>query len=985
MHYLKFFSLAIFVLFFLFNPSILFAESYNEAIANALTNIQNVFGTNTFVPDYPARGNKAMVTIQGAPTLENSTFGLTYKSNYGDGKNYLIVRTLTNSGYYCSSTTGALTSGTGDYTTFGGASSAATWVTTGNEATGFINDNVASADKVVTTMERGLGMSGGGTHTAIVEYGIVANNNNLIRPTNLLDIKHYSTANTDYTYHDTFTAIKPAEMNDAVFSNAQTYLQNWQTSALKNSTFPWTELDYTYYWGQSSTGLNSIQGLSEFIILGSTAVKIIGIYSPQSYYYTKNKNGVFSAATDAEYGNGFASFNVTQDCDTIWAGNAFQVEASTDSDSPNRIVIGSGATISGGQGILVWSPNYTVTNSGTISGATDNKLKDANTSPIRPGLSGTADVALLFLGDTSYGAVAGGKNIVTNSGIISSPGTAIESYAGNTEIINTGTISGDSYGLRFRGGTNSITNTGTIESDDTAIRIEAGTTSINSTGTISGHVTLVSEPTASLDIGDSTLTLSGSGVYSQNSQTTLKTTVNSPIDFGKIAATGAGASVASDSTLYVRVGGYIPDNATFSNVISSTGVNVNVPDTISSGSPIFNFSGANGTGDHLDITATRANSYNSFATNANSNAAGTVLNTLAMSGTPSGDIEDVLGQLDSLESGDAIDDALNSVVPVVDGGQTTVSNNILDKFVGTTILRLQDSKIEEGKGENIAQEINPKNDIWAQFYGDYAHQGKRGLSNGYRAKIWGTVLGIDRLFREGALRLGLAQGFGFSKIRSKDNYGRTSIDSYQTGLYGEYQGKNKPYILDAALTYGYNDYDSSRHVSVGSINRTAQSDYYGHQFSSYLEAGYKIVKKGFEIIPLLALNYTHLYLSGYTEKGADSLNLTVNSQKYDSLQLGLGCRLSKAFETKTSIITPELRFRYFYSIINDKQQTIASFAGGGTSFKTTGYRSAPSSFDLGMRIEFFNKKNITLLADCNTMLKDDYYEAGGSLTFKYSF
>ena len=187
------------------------------------------------------------------------------------------------------------------------------------------------------------------------------------------------------------------------------------------------------------------------------------------------------------------------------------------------------------------------------------------------------------------------------------------------------------------------------------------------------------------------------------------------------------------------------------------------------------------------------------------------------------------------------------------------------------------------------------------------------------------------------------------------------------------------------LTYGYNDYDSSRNILAGSINRTANAKYDGQQFSSYLEAGYKLKKNGFNIIPLAAVDYTHLYVSSYTETGADSLNLMVNSQNYDSLQLGVGCRINRAFESKAGIFTSELRFRYFYDVINDKQQTLATFAGGGTSFQTTGFRPAPSSFNLGARLEFFNRNNITLLADCNTVLKDNFYEAGGSLTFKYSF
>ncbi|MFA7653169.1 MAG: autotransporter domain-containing protein [Candidatus Omnitrophota bacterium] len=967
-------------------------QSYTEAITAVQNNIDN--NTN-FIPN-----DGSIISIQGSTALDNPSYGLTYNSNFGDGKSYLVTRTLTNIAYY-ESGSGALAYGVGDYTTYNDSSNhQAAWVTSGNDATKFIDAHVASASTFVTTMEQGLGMNNaaGGTHTAVVEYGVLPDNDHIMRPTRQPDIKAYSTTSSDYSFSNPFDPAQPSDMSADVYSHLQTYLNYWQADTLSKDSwhgmtpsaashwFPFSELGYTYYWGHDSTELSAIQGSSEFIVLGGSVVKIIGIYSAQSYMYTKNKNGAFSTDSDAQYGNGFGGFNVTGDCDTIWAGNAFQKNASADANNPNQIILASGKTISAGQGILIWSPNYTLTNYGTISGATDKKLADAFKGGA--GMSGTDNVAVLFLGDTTYGSIPGGKNKVVNYGIVSSPGTAIESDAGDTEIINSGTIFGDAYGLRFKGGTNSITNTGTIESADTAIRIEAGTTSINSTGTVSGHVTLVSEPTAGLDIGNSTLTISGSGVYSQNSQTTLRTTVNSSTDFGKITATGANASVASDSTLYVRVGGYIPDNTTFSNLISSTGVNVNVPDTITASSPIFTFSGANGTGDHLDISATRANSYKSFATNANAQAAGAVLNTLAMSGATSGDMQDVLGQFDSLGSGGEINDAFDSIIPIADGAQTAITENLLNNFVGSAILRIQDSKIED-KGQKdedaVSQDSLCRNDIWAQAYGDYAKQGKRGLSNGYLAKLWGYIIGLDRFFMDGDLRLGLAPGFGWARVRSKDNSGRTRIASYQAQFYGQYQCKESPFSLDGILAYGYNDYDSSHNIAVGSINRTANAKYDGQQFSSYLEVGYKLVKKGFNIIPLAAIDYSHLYISGYTETGADSLNLTVKSQNYDSLKLGLGFRLNRAFESKSGIFTPELRFRYFYDIINDKQQTLAAFAGGGTSFQTTGYRPAPSSFNLGARLEFFNKKNITLLADCNTLFKNDYYEAGGSLTFKYSF
>ena len=53
-----------------------------------------------WVPDYPVSGNRQIFTITGNPATENAAFGLKYDSSYGDGKDYLIVRTLSKSSYY---------------------------------------------------------------------------------------------------------------------------------------------------------------------------------------------------------------------------------------------------------------------------------------------------------------------------------------------------------------------------------------------------------------------------------------------------------------------------------------------------------------------------------------------------------------------------------------------------------------------------------------------------------------------------------------------------------------------------------------------------------------------------------------------------------------------------------------------------------------------------------------------------------------------
>lgn len=985
----RFFFLNVILLFFYFSipPVIFAAETYTQAINNAITNINNVSGSNAFIPDYPNRGNKVMITIQGDPASENSSFGLTYNSNFGDGNNYLVTRTLTNVSYYLY-TAGTLRYGVGDYTTYDdGLSHQASWMTTGNDTTKFIDANVTSATSLVTTMEQGLGMdnSAGGTHTAIVEYGVLANNNNLIRPTNLLDIKSYSTNNTDYTYHATFTPVQPSDMSSSAFTFAQTYLQYWQATQLDAGKFPFTELGYTYYWGQASTALNSIQGLSEFIIPGGTAVKIIGIYSPQSYMYTKNKNGAFSSDSDAEYGNGFGGFNVTGSCDTIWAGNAFQKNASSDSSNPNQIILASGQTISGGQGILVWSPNYTITNYGTISGATVNKLKDAAKGNV--GMSNTANVALLFLGDTTYGDVVGGKNILINSGSISSAtnttSTAVEVDAGNTEITNSGTISGFTYGVYLKGGTSKITNTGTISTtggaaNSAAIQIDSGTTTVNSTGTITGNVILASNATAAIDVGNTNLALTGK--YVQNSSSTLKLTINSATDFGRVSATDANTQVAADSNISITVSGYIPNNTTFTNVISGTGsVNINVPSSLTINSPIFTLSGANGTGDHLNLTATRANSYNSFATSSNSSAVGVVLNTVANSSAASGDITTVLGALDSLTSAQALDSALNSLTPSTDNSCLQAGYQTQSSFISNSVDRINSIFSSSGMYASSGQ-LDPA--IWTQVFDNYMHQGPRGTSNGYNANIWGILGGYDTQVRPD-LALGASFGYARNEIRTKDSSAHTQADSYQLGLYGSFTRRS--YYLDGIFSFVYNRYDSSRRINFGGLDRTPISKYDGQQYAAYFEGGRSFNYRNLEVIPLASLQYSRLNVGGYTERNADAANLQVDNQGYNLLQSGLGARLALTIKKKILTFIPDFHFKWLYNLINDNQQSSSTFTGGGASFSTSGFNPPTSSYNVGSKLTILAKNNISLVLNYDYQFMPDFYSNSGYVSLRYEF
>ncbi|MCX5714509.1 MAG: autotransporter outer membrane beta-barrel domain-containing protein, partial [Candidatus Omnitrophica bacterium] len=95
---------------------------------------------------------------------------------------------------------------------------------------------------------------------------------------------------------------------------------------------------------------------------------------------------------------------------------------------------------------------------------------------------------------------------------------------------------------------------------------------------------------------------------------------------------------------------------------------------------------------------------------------------------------------------------------------------------------------------------------------------------GYDAWNAGTAVGLDRLFSD-TLTFGVSGGYAYGKVNSDANEAKTNINSAQGTIYAGYQDANIPYFIDAAGSFAWNWYKGKRDISVGTINRTAYSDY----------------------------------------------------------------------------------------------------------------------------------------------------------------
>ncbi|MCX5714183.1 MAG: autotransporter domain-containing protein [Candidatus Omnitrophica bacterium] len=474
-------------------------------------------------------------------------------------------------------------------------------------------------------------------------------------------------------------------------------------------------------------------------------------------------------------------------------------------------------------------------------------------------------------------------------------------------------------------------------------------------------------------------TLLDVGAYQQNTGATLNLTANSATDYGRIITGLINTSFVADSTVNVTVGGRIPNNTVLTIATGDTGL----PDHINSSSPFVSFL-ASYLGGSFVLTATSSSTtFASVATNPNATAVGNVLDNIT---NPSSDMTTVLDALFASTS-DQVAASLNTMSPIEDNSIFQSAISMMNQVIDTMTIHFDNTRaFGSDSGISTGDDYFKRLGVWAQGIGDYAHQDARGYSNGYNATSWGVSGGVDIPFCNDSIRMGIGSGYGQTFVRSKDNSGKTDIDSIPGTVYCTYDNDRYPFYLDTAFTFMYNTYNGSRQVSAGTtIQRTANSDYGGQQYSGYFEGGYSLFYKKIRFTPLASVNYMHLHTDSYTETGADSLNLSVKPQDYDMCLTGIGAKIAYPLILKSLNILPDFHAKWLYDWVGDKQAIASSFAGGGTAFGTNSFTPARSGYDLGTRVAIATKNNISLDLGYDLLLKSDYYEHYGSVTLKYSF
>ena len=197
-----------------------------------------------------------------------------------------------------------------------------------------------------------------------------------------------------------------------------------------------------------------------------------------------------------------------------------------------------------------------------------------------------------------------------------------------------------------------------------------------------------------------------------------------------------------------------------------------------------------------------------------------------------------------------------------------------------------------------------KVNLWVQPYGQLTSQnGNQNGNPSVRTQTGGFALGVDYAITPSVL-VGVLGGSSKTPFTWGSNRGNGQMSSGFGGLYAAWKDTSGFYI-DGQTIFGGNHFTTNRTISFSNINRVATATHNAFQFTGNLELGYIApVYDWFTCQPFILGDYLAMREAAYTETGAQSLNMSVNTRTSQFFQGEIGAMVYRTFAVDDVLLRP---------------------------------------------------------------------------------
>jgi outer membrane autotransporter protein len=273
--------------------------------------------------------------------------------------------------------------------------------------------------------------------------------------------------------------------------------------------------------------------------------------------------------------------------------------------------------------------------------------------------------------------------------------------------------------------------------------------------------------------------------------------------------------------------------------------------------------------------------------------------------------------------------------------------------------------------------------LWARGLGLWADQDAADGYLGRGQTTGGAALGADYVVSDWLI-LGLATGTTRTDVSwSRGNYdGR--IDAMHTGAYA--QADFNGLFARLLASYARLSNSATRPVSLLGYSADAKADFDADLYAASLAVGYQARYGPWRLEPQAGLNYQRIEEQGFSENGADYLNMHIAERDTDSLLANLGIRATRLIQAGGWKLLPRLGLAWQHQLGDERPSLQANFIGyGSTPFNVNGAEfigdAAVAELGLGAALD----SGLEFFADYRVTWADDYLAQALSAGLMYCF
>ena len=529
-----------------------------------------------------------------------------------------------------------------------------------------------------------------------------------------------------------------------------------------------------------------------------------------------------------------------------------------------------------------------------------------------------------------------------------------------------------------------VTNNGVVTLNGTLnapfVYVASGGT-LGGSGLLNGNLT----NSGTVSPGNSPGTLTVHGNYTQTSNGNLLIQIASPSDFDQVIVSGkallGGRLIVTPYNGYqFQFGqkfGFLTASSikgSFSQIEAPTGYRARV--TI--------------VGDPVAYINIAPQSYTQLAASPNQYQVAKALDSFIPA--TSGDQLVVSTTLDSLSAAQ-YQAAFNAIAPTLYQSESTIAFNLANAQNQELLQRLWGVRVagtgfsmsgladniftpqeSEGKGVLDAKKdiLRPGTDNhWGMFVdgnGIFAVANSGNMLPNYNSQSGGVTTGLTYKWND-SFGTGIYAGYEGSYAKYGNNAsglggGSSLIDnSVRFGLFGTYgHPGGRGFYADGLIGGGYNNYQISRNISFGGLNRTANSTPGAGELDSMLAGGYDIKHGNWTYGPTTSLQYTYFGANPINETGAQSLDFNSSGWNTSSLLYSLGAHAAYSWQAnKDILVVPQISLSWQHEFLQSPYSIDGSLGGSPTFSSTSSTPIRDTLYTgIGFTVELYKRWNTSL-------------------------